>query len=125
MQPLTASQALVKWEVPLYPNGPISYYEVCVDAGSGATCHITHSNATHYLLQNLKSLETYDITVQPVTLYNGFPLKGQLSVRLTVKMDTLASSDSIPDTTTVSSSRSSLTVDLPDYPPTYKGDLIM
>lgn len=120
-QSLTATEILVKWDIPIYPNGPISYYEVCVN---GSICKIADQNATHYVLHNLKSLETYDVTVQPVTHTSSLTLEGQLSARYTVLINTTVSSSIIPSMTVVSTNGSSIKIDLPEYPAMYNGYLI-
>ena len=74
---ITSSKILVQWDIPLSPNGPISYFRVCIN---DSVCYEdTDPTATNYTLANLTSLGTYYITVQPITVFMGSPLNGAVS----------------------------------------------
>ena len=75
---ITSSKILVQWDIPLYPNGPISYFTVCIN--DSVRCeNATDPTATNYTLVNLTSLGIYYITVQPITVFMGSPLNGAVS----------------------------------------------
>ena len=76
---LTESEILVYWNIPLYPNGPISYFNVCYTIVISSTCESVEGYASSYILRNLTYMESYAITVQPVTVFNGMYLIGKLS----------------------------------------------
>lgn len=74
---ITASKILVSWnDDPLFPNGPISYYLVCTNLSS---CSTVTNSVKYCLLNNLKSLETYKVTVQPVTVVGNDILLGKIA----------------------------------------------
>ncbi len=102
---------LVLWNIPLYPNGPISYFEVCFKTMTiSSTCESVEGYASSYILSSLTYMETYAITVQPVTLFNGTSLIGELSE---TKIITINST--IIDSSMVLTFNGSAVVSLPQY----------
>ena len=83
----TASEILVQWNVPLYPNGPISYFNICSNA---TNCSNAQPDAISHVLGNLSTQTVYYITVQPVTIFEGAMLIGDISESVQVSIDTLA-----------------------------------
>ena len=84
----TASRILVHWDTPLYPNGPITYFKICMNT---SYCNNVSGSAAYYLLNGLISLETYYITVQPFTIFGNVSLKGEISENEEVIINTTAS----------------------------------
>lgn len=108
---VSESQVLVQWDVPFFPNGPISFFNVCI---TNMVCSSAQPNATMYVLNNLMSLSTYEITVQPVTMFNGASLQGELSQRHLITINTTD-----PNVTRVAGNvltdTGSITIELPNY----------
>ena len=84
---ITASEILVQWDAPLYPNGAISHFNVCIN---GTNCSTAQANDTSHLLRNLASQRVYDITIQPVTIFEGVVLVGNISEPQRVRTNTTA-----------------------------------
>ena len=82
---ITASEILVQWDAPLYPNGPITYFTVCINV---SICFNALPNDTSYTLVDLTTLTTNDITVQPFTVFEGNMLVGVISNVQTVFINT-------------------------------------
>lgn len=62
----------------------------------------------------LTSLESYSITVQPVTIFEGATLMGERTDAVVVRINTLAPDVTSPDGT-VDRNSDNLVVDLPPY----------
>ena len=109
---ITASQILVQWEPPSYPNGPITYFNVCINGSS--ICYSALPNATSYTLDNLTSMSTNNITVQPITMFEGNTFNGVITDSLSVFIDT-ASTDATGPTGIEERTTGTITVILPNY----------
>lgn len=106
----SASDILVQWQPPLYPNGPISRYAVCYNY---TECSNAEPTATSYTLPDLTSQLSYIITVQPVTVFEGVTLVGTISEEITVSTNT--QSNVTGDGGTNDRGTTTLRVELPNY----------
>jgi protein tyrosine phosphatase len=78
----------LSWVVPLSPNGIITHYTVrYTNIMTGAQ---EHANTTdvHHILHNLESGADYDLTVQPVTIFNDITYIGEISNTVRVSLNT-------------------------------------
>ena len=77
-----SSTIVVSWDVPLQPNGNITHYNINF-TNSGQTQMETTTYLFH-ILNNLQSGQVYDITVQPVTVFENVTYNGAVSNTITV-----------------------------------------
>ena len=95
------------WDLPLNPNGEITFYNVSYCE----TCFET-SRLLYHTIQNLTAGVTYSITVQPVTIFENLRLIGDRSSAQTVTINTTARGV-VPSTSALRVGASDIRVSLP------------
>lgn len=111
------SAILVRWDIPLYPNGNISYYEVY---SNNSNTPFGNTTSTFHILTGLTTDTTYYIRVRPITnflserLSMWFNLTGAFSQPIAVTLSsTTTYNGTFYTTETAERSISSFDVDLP------------
>ncbi len=85
---------------------------MCINGSS--ICYSALPNATSYTLDNLTSMSTNNITVQPITMFEGNTFNGVITDSLSVFINTI-STDVTGPTDIEERTTGTITVTLPNY----------
>ena len=107
-----SSSIFLSWDVPLLPNGQITSYTISFTRTSTAATETRSTTALSYVLTNLTAGEVYDITVQPITVFNNMQYDGAVSNVISINIST-TSDITISNSTLTNTDTFTFTITLP------------